>query len=262
MRLRGSLFWGIVLIVLAVFLLALQLDWLTGNVFDYLWPAIAILFGIWLLIGAFSRSRQEEQKLSIPLENASWARIKFDHGAGRLSIHGGAAETEALSGIFGAEMDYRSRVDGDKIEIRLRNATRFWGWYPGQSLDWDISLNPKVLYNLKVDSGASASILDLTDLKVTNLEIDTGASSTEVTLPAHAGTTRVDIDSGAASVKVSVPSGVGANIRIKSGISSVHVDTNRFHQIDKDIFQSDEYNTSANRADIMIDSGVGSIEVK
>jgi predicted membrane protein len=264
MRLRGSLFWGIVLIVLAIFLLARQMGWITGNIFDFFWPAIAVLFGVWLLIGALGRGRGREERynLAIPRENAAWARVKFDHGAGRLNIHGGAGDTDALSGVFGTEVDHRSKLDGDRLDIRLRNSHQFWAWYPGQSLDWDVSLNKEILYNLKIDSGASATVLDLTDLKVTNLEVDTGASSTEVSLPANAGTTLVDIDSGAASVKVSVPAGVGARIRVKSGVASVNVDTNRFRRIDNGQYQSDEYDTSANRADITIDAGVGTIEVK
>ncbi len=263
MRLRGSLFWGIVLIILAIILLARQLGWISGNIFYYFWPAIAILFGVWLLIGALWRGpKQEDHTLSVPRENASWARIKFDHGAGRLNVHAGAVDTDVLSGVFGTEMDVHSKVDGDRIEVRLRNSPQFWAWYPGGSLDWDVSLNKTVLYNLKIDSGASATHLDLTDLKVTNLEVDTGASSTEVYLPANAGTTVVDIDSGAASVKVSVPAGVGARVKVKSGVASVHVDTDRFHRIDDGVYQSDEYNASANRADITVSSGVGTIEVR
>ena len=107
-----------------------------------------------------------------------------------------------------------------------------------------------------------SAVFDLTDLKVTNLDVDTGASATEIFLPANAGTTLVDIDTGASSVKVHVPTGVGARLRIKSGVASVIVDESRFHKIDTGQYQSDEYNTAANRADITIDSGVGSIEVK
>ncbi len=261
MRLRGNLFWGIVLIVLAILLLGRQMGWLTGSIFSYFWPAVAILFGIWLLIGAIGRRQPESQTISIPRENASWARVKFDHGAGRLNIHAGAGENEVVSGVFGAEMDYHSKVDGDRVEVRLRNAPQFWAWYPGQTLDWDVSLNKTVLYNLKIDSGASASTLDLTDLKVTNLEVDTGASSTEIFLPANAGTTVVDVDTGASSLKLHVPSGVGATIHLKSGIASLNIDTNRFHQVDKGVYQSDEYNSSANRADITVDSGVGTVEI-
>ena len=94
------------------------------------------------------------------------------------------------------------------------------------------------------------------------LDIDTGASSTEVTLPANAGNTLVDIDSGAASVKVSIPTGVAARIRVKSGIASVNVDSNRFPRQDGGLYQSADYPTAANRADITIDTGVGSVDVK
>jgi len=264
MRLRGSLFWGIVLIVLAALLLLNQSGWLKGDIFGYFWPAIVILFGIWLLIGAFSRGRSGSagQTISIPLESAQSARLKLDHAAGRLNIRAGAASTELLNGVFGAEVDYKSNMEAGQLQVRLRTSPHFWAWYPGESLDWDIRLNGDVPLNLKIDSGASASTLDLTDLKVVDLDIDTGASSTEVTLPANAGNTRVDIDSGAASLNIRIPTGVSARIKVKSGIASINVDSARFPRIDGGLYQSADYANAANRADITIDTGVGSVEIK
>jgi hypothetical protein len=264
MRLRGSLFWGIVLIVLAALLLLNQSGWLKGDIFGYFWPAVIILFGLWLLIGAFSRGRSGSagQTISIPLESAQSARLKLDHAAGRLNIRAGASSTELLSGVFGAEVDYKSNMEAGQLQVRLRTSPHFWAWYPGESLDWDIRLNGDVPLNLKIDSGASASTLDLTDLKVVDLDIDTGASSTEVTLPANAGNTRVDIDSGAASINIRIPNGVSARIKVKSGIASINVDSTRFPRIDGGLYQSADYATAANRADITIDTGVGSVEIK
>jgi hypothetical protein len=227
-------------------------------------PAIVILFGIWLLIGAFGKGRSgvSGQNLSIPLESAHSARIKLDHGAGRLNIRAGATSTEVLNGVFGAEVDYKSQLQADQLQVKVRNSPHFWGWFPGESLDWDIRLNGDVPLNLKIDSGASASTLDLTDLKVVELDINTGASSTEVSLPASAGNTLVDIDSGAASVNINVPTGVAARIKIKSGIASVNVDSNRFPRLDGGLYQSTDFATAANRADITIDTGVGSVAIK
>jgi hypothetical protein len=264
MRLRGNLFWGIVLIFLAALLLASQQGWIKGNIFGYFWPVVIILFGIWLLTGALGKGRfaAKPQALSIPLENARSARIKLDHGAGRLNIQAGASSTELLNGSFGAEVDSSTRFDGDQLQVKLRNSPHMWAWVPGESLDWDIRLNGDVPLNLKIDSGASSSTLDLTDLKVVDLDIDTGASSTEVTLPANAGNTRVDIDSGASSLNLHIPTGVAARIRIKSGIASINVDLNRFPRQDGGLYQSADYATAANRADITIDTGVGSVEIK
>jgi hypothetical protein len=264
MRQRGSLFWGFVLIILAGLLLVHQLGWLTGDIFGYFWPLVVILFGIWLLIGALTRGRTtaEGQTISIPLENARSARIKLDHGAGRLNVRGGASATEVLNGVFGSEVEYKSRLEADQLEVKVRNSPHIWAWYPGQSLDWDIRLNGNIPLNLKIDSGASSSTLDLSDLKVVDLDIDTGASSTEVILPANAGNTRVDIDTGASSLNVRIPTGVAARIRVKSGIAAVNVDSNRFPRIEGGLYQSADYATAANRADVTIDAGVGSIEVK
>jgi hypothetical protein len=264
MRPRGSLFWGIVLIVLAALLLASQQGWLKGDIFGYFWPAVVILFGIWLLVGALGKGRyaRTNQTVSIPLENASSARIKLDHAAGRLNVRSGAASGEVLNGVFGAEVDSSSRLEAGQLQVKLRNSPHLWAWYPGESLDWDLRLNGDIPLNLKIDSGASATTLDLTDLKVVDLDIDTGASSTEVTLPANAGNTRVDIDSGASSLNIHIPSGVAARIRVKSGIASVNVDPTRFPRLDGDVYQSADYATATNRADITIDTGVGSVEIK
>jgi hypothetical protein len=264
MRLRGSLFWGIVLIVLAILLLLSQQGWLKGDIFGYFWPVVIVLFGIWLLVGALGRSRSsaEGQNLSIPLGSARSARLKLDHAAGRLNIHAGASPSELLNGVFGAEVDYKSNMEADRLQVRLRNSPHIWAWFPGESLDWDIRLNGDIPLNLKIDSGASATVLDLTDLKVVELDIDTGASSTEVSLPANAGNTVVDIDSGAASVNIRVPSGVAARIKVKSGIASINVDSIRFPRLDGGLYQSADYATATNRADITIDTGVGSVDIK
>jgi len=264
MRLRSSLFWGIVLIVLATLLLFNQQGWLKGNIFGYFWPVVIILFGVWLLVGALAKGRfgVKTQTISIPLEGAQTARIKLDHAAGRLNIQAGAASTELLNGTFGTEVDYKSKLEAGQLQAKLRTSSDFWNWNPGDSLDWDIRLNGDIPLSLKIDSGASASTLDLTALKVVELDIDTGASSTEVSLPANAGNTLVDIDSGAASLSIHVPTGVAARIKVKSGIASVNVDLSRFPHLDGGLYQSADYATAANRADITIDTGVGSVEVK
>ena len=265
MRLRNSLFWGIVLIVLAALLLLRQLQVIsTGDVFGYFWPALVVLFGLWLVLGALTRGKRlvGEYKLSVPLESAKSGHIKLDHGAGRLTIRSGASSTELLNGAFGAEVDLTSRLDGDKLDVKLRNDPQIWAWIPGDSLDWEIALNREIPISLKIDSGASSSRYDLSDLKVSELNLDTGASTTEMTLPANAGETHVDIDTGASTLRMTIPTGVSARIRTKTGVATVNVDTNRFPRLDGGFYQSADYATATNRADITIDAGVGTIEIK
>ena len=261
MHRRGNLFWGVILILLAALLLLRQMGWLVGDIFGYFWPLLIIAFGIWLIFGFFARNKSVEgQHVSIPLEEATSAYIKLDHGAGRLMLHSGAGAGEIINGTFGNGLNYKSSVEGGRLEVKLRTSQQPWAWWPGESLDWDIHLNRDIPLSLNIDSGASASVIDLSDLKVTELDIDTGASSTELTLPANAGSTHVDIDTGASSLKVKIPSGVAASIRVNTGISSVNINS-RFARLDGGLYQSADYGTAANRVDMTISSGVGSIEI-
>jgi hypothetical protein len=261
MQRRGSLFWGIILIILAALLLLNQLGVIVGSIFSYFWPLLIIAFGIWLIIGFFVRKKPVDgEKVSIPLEGATSAYIKLDHGAGRLTLCSGAEVGEIVNGTFGNRVSFKSHLEAGRLEVKLRTSQQVWAWWPGESLDWDIRLNREIPISLKIDSGASASILDLSDLKVTDLDIDTGASSTELTLPANAGNTHVDIDTGASSLKVSIPVGVAASIRVKSGIASVNINS-RFVPLNGGLYQSSDFTTATNRVDMTIDAGVGSIEV-
>jgi hypothetical protein len=260
---RGSIFWGVVLILLAAMLLLQQAGFIHGNIFDYFWPLVIIALGVWLILGVVAKRQPVQgEQVSIPLEGASSAYLRFNHGAGRMNLHAGAGPGEILAGTFGGGLDYKSRVSNGQLEVKMHTPAQFWAWWPGETLDWDVKLNPGVALSLKIDTGASASVLDLTDLKVTDLDIDSGASSTEITLPAKAGSTHVDIDTGASSLKMHIPTGVAARIRVKSGIASVNVDSSRFPRQDGGLYQSADYATAANRADITIDTGVGSVEIK
>jgi hypothetical protein len=83
----------------------------------------------------------------------------------------------------------------------MRRASLFWG---------GILIILGVLLNLK--TGASANQFDFTDLRLTDLKLETGASSTDLTLPANAGQTKVDIEAGAASVVIRIPPTAAARI--------------------------------------------------
>jgi hypothetical protein len=114
---------------------------------------------------------------------------------------------------------------------------------------------------LKLETGASESILDLSELLVTELNLQSGASSTELTLPAGAVYTRAKISGGAASFKVRVPSGVAARIQYSGGIASLDVDELRFPR-SGDGFQSPDFATAKNKVELNIEVGAASVEVR
>jgi hypothetical protein len=114
---------------------------------------------------------------------------------------------------------------------------------------------------LDLETGAGESRLDLSALKAEEIRLKTGASSTEMTLPARAGKTRVKVTSGAASVVLRVPNGVAARIAVESGLAGITIDPNRFPRSGSG-YQSAEYDRAENSVDIQIETGVGAVEIR
>lgn len=262
---RSALFWGVVLVLLGTLLLLQNMAILTVKVWNVIWPSFLILLGLWTLWGVLAPRSATVQSVSIPLEGASRARVRVSHGAGQLVIKRGAGSGELVNGSFGGGLDYHARREGDELNVKMRvpHDDFFfapWGWGRG-ALDWSFSLNDGLPIALELHTGASDMQLDLADLRVTDLRLETGASSTRLTLPAQAGHTRVDIQAGAASINIRIPPGVAARIRATGGVSSIDVDQSRFPRAGG-VYQSADYDTAANKAEMDVQMGAGSVDIR
>ena len=258
---RDNLFWGTALILVGV-LLFLQTQGYIRNVFQYFWPLALILVGSWIILNVYWRpARSEEETFTIPLGVAKTARFKFSHGAGQIEIAGGAPVGQALVGSSATGMNKHSRVDGDQLEVQVEAGPSFVPFLgPSQGV-WRFQLTQEIPSTLIVESGASSLDIDLRDVPATRVELKTGASSSNVIVPAH-GVSLLDVEAGAASVNIRIPEATAARIRVEEGVNSVSVDTNRFPRLDSGIYQSSTYETAADRSDINIEAGLGSVTVK
>ena len=266
---RGNLFWAFVLIIVGVILLLGNLGLLAGvNVWGVIWPLALMAFGAFVLYGALVGPRTvEAEDAVIPLEGAARAHVKISHGAGRLTLGAGAGADQLAVGKFGGGLDYRAERAGDRLNVKMHVRDQGWNfifapnWGRVGGLDWVVALNRAVPLELKLETCASQSTLDLSELCVTDLKLETGASETRIALPANAGFTRVQVHAGAASVEISVPGGVAARIRARGGLAKISVDPARFPRVG-DLYESPDYASAANKADIDVETGVGSVSVR
>ena len=79
--------------------------------------------------------------------------------------------------------------------------------------------------------------------------------------PANAGYTFMKAEIGAASLSIQIPSNVAARIRATGGLASISVDSSRFPK-SNGIYQSPDYETAANKVEIRVDAGVGSVNIR
>jgi len=266
---RSTWFWAVVLILVGLLLLLNNLDILNVNVWGLIWPLFLIGAGLSILWGLlFGWPSVEAEEAAIPLEGAAQARVHVKHGAGRLRVDAGAGPGELVAGTFGGGLEHRVRREGDSLNVEMRISRGAfpdmffpWTWGPGRTLDWTFGLNPKTPLALHFETGAGEAKLDLTNLQVTDMHLETGASSTNLTLPANAGHTQARVEAGAASVTVRVPSSVAARIQTEAGLASITVDRNRFPR-ESGEYRSPDYDTASNKVDLRVEAGVGSIDVR
>jgi hypothetical protein len=273
---RWSFVAGAFLILIGVFSIlqvGLNVLGIPFRIWWIFWPLALIGVGAWIILGVIrsgDHTPVTREQASIALEGAGEAAVKVHHGAGRLSIRAGAETGQLLSGSFGGGLDASRSNTGGKLtvdmKVRERDPSRYlftipWGrgWVPGM-LDWDFALNASVPLSLALETGASESRLSLEGLMIRELHLKTGASSTTIELPSAAGFTRMSVESGAAAVKIRVPQGVAASIQVKSALAGIHVDRTRFPQ-SGGVYRSPDYDGAANRVEILVETGVGAIDI-
>jgi len=267
---RSTLFWGALLILFGGLLLLNNTGVIDVNVWGLIGPLFLLITGLWFVwaVIAAPESAGETEEAVIPLAEATRGRIRLGHGAGRLQIDASASSGALVSGSFAGGVQQKSRRDGDELNVELRPPSGLfmpfpplWIPFARGGLVWNVGLSKSVPLSLDIRAGAGEIRLDLTDLQVEELNVQTGASSAEVKLPAHAGYTRVEAKGGLTSLKIEVPEGVAARIRATGGLAGISVDRSRFPRTGG-VNQSPDYDSAQNKVDIHVTTGLGSLVVK
>lgn len=220
------------------------------------WPVLVIGVGAWFLIGALLiRPTQRAETLTVPLAGASEGDVRISFGGGELVV-GPAAPGALVSGRFDGGVIHRTSGPG---RVELKPYIGGWPIWWDRPLRWQLGLTDAIPVDLRLDSGANRSTVDLVSLRIRHLELHTGASETRVRLPAS-GVTSVHVEAGVASVTLEVPRGVAARIRSRVALGSTSVDETRFPRT-FDSWQSPDYATASNRVDIHFEGGLGSLKV-
>ena len=261
-----SAFWGSLFVIAGGLLLLNNLGFLQINVWRLIWPSFIIAMGVWTLWAATKgKDSLEVEEIVLPLDGTQQGKMNLAFGAGQVKIHGRTGAGELLQGSFSGGIEKSIKKDGDFTNLSLKPSSADfiltmmpWTW---GAREWSFGLSQEVAWQLHLEMGASDTQVDLTDLRVTDLEVDTGASNTKIILPANAGQTHVDLDGGAASIVFEVPEGVAARIQVDSGLSSIDIDRDRFPRIGG-YYKSDDYETAVNKVDINIDFGAGSLVIR
>lgn len=207
-------------------------------------------------MNAMATAALQTESLAIPLQGLTEAEIRLNFGGGELTVSQAEPGT-LISGQFEGGVVQKTGGQG-RVELEPRDPGR--AWLAGCSRRWDVALTTEIPVDLRLDTGANQSIIDLTPLRIRHLELRTGASETTIRLPAL-GQTSVRVECGFAQVTIEVPRGIEARIRGKIALGSTDVDETRFPRFAGGGWASTGYETALNRVEIEVSGGFGSVRI-
>ena len=192
-------------------------------------------------IGLAAQSTVTEAQYDQPLENAQSAEITVSVGVGNLYVR----PVEDSSQLFDANIRYLGNVQYDasgsneNVTVRLENDTQPLNWLAidnifnwlnsDESARWDIGINPDVPVELNLSTGTGGADLDLGDLHLTRLSVNSGTGGIVMTMPAveedaaprHYEAT-VSLGTGGATL--TLEDGIAVDLRVDSGTGGVTID--------------------------------------
>ena len=176
MQQKGNLFWGMILILGGVIFLLNTMGFFQGvNIWGLIWPLFLILLGAWILLGRLFGGEGSSDAVVV-LDGAARGRINIKHGAGRLQVNPGAGPANLLEGTFVGGIDLQTSHSGELIDTQLSVHPQSFPRFGHSSLDWNIRINPQTPLTLILQTGAGETVLNLTDLQIQDLRLQTGAS--------------------------------------------------------------------------------------
>lgn len=229
-----------------------------------------LLAGLFLLPGciinrvAVGAIQTESQ--SVELGDVDSVQVDIQMGIGELHVSGGEANLMDAEFSYNIE-DWRPEViyeqRGRIGELQIAQPDGEINGIPDGDIEyrWDIFLLNNVPMDMNVDLGVGESNLNLGDLYLQNLVVDTGVGETTIDLT---GSVResydVRINGGVGKTTVYLPEGVGLKLEVNTGIGSMVINGLQ-KEGDSDVYTNESY--GATDVNIMLDisGGIGEINV-
>ena len=232
---------------------------------------------------------------SEPLSGATTAKVDINTGTGNLTIDRlnagegllASGSLEYLEKQAAPAWTVDSRDNQAALTLKASGGRQPGFRFPWQACNaetnWQVHLNPTVLSDITAHSGGGNVRLDLAGMAITQVSADSGGGNMDVVLPdgtanlrvlartgggnvnveigtGATGSNTINATSGAGNVVISVPSGIAARIHASTGLGKVIVDS-RFSQIDKNTYQSPDYDSAPDKVEITAKSGAGNVSV-
>ncbi len=275
---------GMTLLLIGLIILLNQLALLNTSFWTYFnstWPVLIIMSGIfyifkhkklgytfliltillWMTSGIIGENNYKSnytntfnQKIDIP-ENITLANLELDFSVGKLNLE--SSNESIISNQINTNNNKLPNLEyvfkNNRLDATFERNSNYQ-FKKSYDESWNMKLDSSLIYDLNLDLGVSNSIINLTNLKVKNLEIQSGVSEINVIFGNYSTTAYIDV--GVTNLNLSFPKNKGVKIMLDSGLQNINlqgfIKQNNYY-INEDY---DEINENIN---INLDAGVSKI---
>ncbi|MDQ6900978.1 MAG: TMEM175 family protein [Candidatus Dormibacteraeota bacterium] len=194
---------------------------------------------------------------SAPLRGTGGGRLRVSRPAARVAINGQPTLRELFRASFGGPQPTVS-VTGNTVDIEYRNV----GFFKLRRQSAQVRLNAAIPWRIEIGASVSWLTADLTELQVTAVIVDGGASQIGLRLPRPSGTVPVHIRGGAGDISVRRPVGVAIRAVVHGGVSKLSFDERPIEAVVTEAsLQSPDYAGAVDRYDFDFDGGATKLRI-
>jgi len=193
--------------------------------------------------------------------NITEAKLEMDVAAGKFRIDEPVTDHLIAFDAYSNIGPYNSNMvtNGQKAEvfISMEDAIIKNGTNRNRAT---VKLNPDVVWDLHLNIGAADFRGDFKKFKVSNIDIDGGASSIKLKLSNLQQETHIKMDAAAASIKLDIPMDAGCKIEVESFL--VDLDLEGFTKNADGDYVSNNFNDSSQKVFVEMDAAISHFTIR
>jgi uncharacterized phage-associated protein len=158
--------------------------------------------------------------------------------------------------------EYSGFDSSTTIEIRDKEREwKGWSWRAWGAKDWEIQLTNRVPVDLRIYAKATDAELDLSDLRVTNLNLETKAGNFDIKLGDMVDQMNGTIESDASRLHLLIPEDVGLRIENHSRLTSTSFSDLSILKYDN-VYETSNFEQAPRKVTLSLEGSVTRLVVK
>lgn len=257
--------WPLILIVIGLELIARRT--LHGTAVDVATILILLIAAggalIYISVGPAIPGGTHSFDASGQVGSSKAAALQVDVGNVNMTVTG---DGSLGSDLYRAHVEYSGpkpsvdfNAESGVLHIEQRGGFSFFG---NPRFVLDLRINPAAAWSFNINSGAANGTFKLSQVSVTGIELNTGASHEEFTLGSPTGKVPISVNGGALTIIIHRPAGTEASVHVSGGAVSLTADGNEERGIGPRRWQSDGYDSAQDAYRIEVNGGACNVTVE